>query len=257
MGMRHLISTLALIGFLASVTPSPAALPEEFRSPETRVHLIELFSSEGCSSCPPADAWVASLRRSSGLWKQFVPVEFHVDYWNRLGWTDPLSRSLFTARQQAYAREWTSQGVYTPGFVLDGGEWRPSGGPSAGTGQASERVGVLSARRSAVTGTNVVFDISFDSARPLDGARVYGAILGNGLESKVATGENAGSILRHEFAVLGLVQRPMNGGKARYTAQVELPRPANGRAASYSVAFWVTGTDRQAPLQAVGGDLKL
>src|SRR5271156_4139860 len=122
------LTLLALtLGFGVSAAQTLAQTPTEFRSGETQNHLLELFSSEGCSSCPPADAWLASLRGSSDLWKKFVPVEFHVDYWNRLGWTDRLSKSVFTERQQSYAREWANSNVYTPGFVLDGLEWRPAG----------------------------------------------------------------------------------------------------------------------------------
>src|SRR5271170_3697451 len=81
-------------------------------------HLVELFSSEGCSSCPPADRWLSSLRQNESLWKSFVPLEFHVDYWNQLGWVDRNSKSAFTQRQRQYAQSWNRDTVYTPGVVL-------------------------------------------------------------------------------------------------------------------------------------------
>jgi len=65
-----------------------ASEPKTFESGDTQNSLIELFTSEGCSSCPPADAWISQLKESPDLWKKIVPVAFHVDYWNNLGWRD-------------------------------------------------------------------------------------------------------------------------------------------------------------------------
>ena len=86
--------------------------------------LVELFTSEGCSSCPPADAWISQLKESPDLWKKIVPVAFHVDYWNNLGWRDRFAKPEFTARQRRYVAAWGGDSVYTPGFVVNGKEWR-------------------------------------------------------------------------------------------------------------------------------------
>src|SRR5690349_5159728 len=83
-----------------------------------KTHLLELFTSEGCSSCPPAEAWISGLKNDARLWRDFVPVTFHVDYWDRLGWRDPLASKEWTARQYEYSERWRRSGVYTPGFVL-------------------------------------------------------------------------------------------------------------------------------------------
>src|SRR4051794_26867392 len=107
---------------LASVSMSQAALFER-ASETTQTSLIELFTSEGCSSCPPAEDWLGRLKQHPGLWQDFVPVSFHVDYWDGLGWPDRFARKEFTARQNTYARSWKAASVYTPGFVLDGREW--------------------------------------------------------------------------------------------------------------------------------------
>ena len=90
------------------------AEPARFTSGPAQTALIELFSSEGCSSCPPAERWLGSLRTEPGLWRGFVPVAFHVDYWNRLGWPDRFSTREFTAREYDYAAAWHSDSVYTP-----------------------------------------------------------------------------------------------------------------------------------------------
>src|SRR6476660_686425 len=71
-----------------------------FESGDTQSMLIELFTSEGCSSCPPAEKWLSALKSNQDLWKKIVPVAFHVDYWDRLGWRDRFAKPDFTSRQQ-------------------------------------------------------------------------------------------------------------------------------------------------------------
>ena len=94
------------------------------QSGPARSYLLELFTSEGCSSCPPAENWFSTLRQSPRLWKDLVPVAFHITYWDDLGWTDSLATPAFTNRQRSYAASWGSTSVYTPAFVLNGNEWR-------------------------------------------------------------------------------------------------------------------------------------
>src|SRR5271165_2157908 len=106
--------------FVATVIAQSA--PLTFQSIGKQTALIELYTSEGCSSCPPAETWMSRLKESSGLWKDFVPLAFHVDYWDYLGWRDPWGKRVFSDRQQAYAQSWRSDSVYTPGFVLNGRE---------------------------------------------------------------------------------------------------------------------------------------
>jgi hypothetical protein len=241
------------LAFLSLLSGIAVADGSGVTSPESRVHLIELFSSEGCSSCPPADAWLSSLRKQPGLFKTFVPIEFHVDYWNRLGWVDRFSRLAFTARQQEYASEWMSQGVYTPGFVLDGREWRPPPpGFEAPSGLGDDRVGVLSARR--ISGHR--FALSFRPRGARGGPwRIYGALLGNGLVSRVSSGENSGRTLRHDFVVLALKSELLERSGGEYTAVVELGPSPTSASESLGFAFWVSTGRSQAPVQAVGGVL--
>src|SRR5215207_1393013 len=97
---------------------------QRFASGENRVSLLELYTSEGCSSCPPAERWLGSLRDAPGLWRDFVPVALHVNYWDKLGWPDRFASKEFTEREYAYAAKWNNSSVYTPCFVRDGSEWR-------------------------------------------------------------------------------------------------------------------------------------
>jgi hypothetical protein len=91
---------------LASVTSMRGAEEFEIRSGPERVSLLELYSSEGCSSCPPAEQWLGELRKDPRLWRSIVPVAFHVDYWDGLGWKDRFAQPQWTARQRAYAAAW-------------------------------------------------------------------------------------------------------------------------------------------------------
>ena len=105
---------------------SPAVKAESiiFQSGETQTSLLELYSSEGCSSCPPAEKWLTGLKEAPGLWRAFVPVCFHVDYWDYLGWKDDLASPQFTKRQRTSAQYLKLDSVYTPGFLVNGREWR-------------------------------------------------------------------------------------------------------------------------------------
>ena len=86
--------------------------------------LIELFTSEGCSSCPPADLWISGLKNNEGLWTEYVPLAFHVDYWDWIGWKDRFASAAHTNRQRRYEQTRQVGSVYTPGFVVAGEEWR-------------------------------------------------------------------------------------------------------------------------------------
>src|SRR5690242_9370111 len=101
-----------------------AAADCSVKSGNSTVALLELYTSEGCDSCPPADRWVSELRRTGLAPDRVVPLAFHVDYWNYLGWTDRFAQSLFTQRQQNFVRYTRANTAYTPEIVLNGAEYR-------------------------------------------------------------------------------------------------------------------------------------
>ena len=88
--------------------------PIVFQSSDRQTALLELYTSESCSSCPPADSWLSKLKNDPGLWQTFIPIAFHVDYWNHLGWRDRFSDERFTERQQNYARLWSTENIARP-----------------------------------------------------------------------------------------------------------------------------------------------
>src|SRR5690242_13991684 len=96
------VRSLLLVGMLITAAEAET-LSQQFRSGPAPVSLLELFTSEGCSSCPPAEKWLGDLREETGLWRDFVPVAFHVNYWDHLGWRDALASAAFTQREHAYA----------------------------------------------------------------------------------------------------------------------------------------------------------
>src|SRR5215472_7664237 len=113
---RFLLLTGLVMGVALGVAPPADRMPEQ---PEAV--LVELFTSEGCSSCPPADALLERLDRGQPIsGAQIVVLSEHVDYWNHIGWADPYSSPAFSARQQQYARRFRTQGPYTPQMVVDG-----------------------------------------------------------------------------------------------------------------------------------------
>jgi hypothetical protein len=235
---------IATLGLLAGCTAALAA-PARFTSGTARVSLIELYTSEGCSSCPAADAWLSGLAGKPGLWRDFVPVEFHVNYWDRLGWADRLSSREYTDRQYAYSQLWGSGSVYTPCFVRDGREWRPAAGSAA----AQAAAGILAIE----VADEGVIRAEF---RPASGAgpfELHVALLGCGLTSKVTAGENQGRMLGHDFVVLGLSAAPFAGSGAPLQAAARLPGASVPGAGRLALAAWVTRAGELAPLQAAGG----
>lgn len=235
--MRMRLAVLALMAF------APATLGAEvFRSAETRTHLLELYSSEGCSSCPPAEAWLGKLHAAPGLWRDFVPVSFHVTYWDKLGWKDRFARRDYTTRQYRYSAAWGSSSVYTPCFVLDGRD--------AGTRVRHEMLtagpaapGVIEARIDRAGEVEAVF-----TPNQVGDFTVTAALLGGGIVSPVRSGENGGRTLQHDFVVLALAEAPLVDGRARLQLTAA-PAEESRRA----LAVWVTTRGDLRPLQATGG----
>ena len=252
--MRPLASLLGLlvIGEISRVIAADSV----FQSGPAQVALIELYTSEGCSSCPPAEKWLGDLRPSPALWKEFVPVALHVNYWDHLGWRDALASKAFTDREHAYAQAWRASSVYTPCFVRNGAEWRPrEGGALSGRGAAD--AGMLTARWNAETRVCAIEHAPARNAQPPRALDVSVALLGGGIVTDVRKGENAGRTLRHEFVALRFVTAKLLRNDAGvWTATVTLPARADVTASRRALAAWVSLHGEPAPLQATGGWLE-
>ncbi len=157
--------------------------------------VVELYTSEGCSSCPPADQWLSRLKADPGV----VALAFHVDYWDRLGWKDRFASAAYTQRQSQTQRSSGARFSYTPQVIVDGAdrpEWYRSGAPSSAKGRATAVVEVSLAREGNRFNASV-------ATTPSAPARLaaYWAVTEQGHVSTVKAGENDGATLKHDYVV--------------------------------------------------------
>ena len=221
-------------------------------SPDTQVSLLELYTSEGCSSCPPADKWISKLKSHSGLWRSLVPVGFHVDYWNYIGWVDRFSSPEYSARQRRYARTKNLKTVYTPGFLLNGEEWRSSFGVITLSTETDKKVGPLSLKIS-----NMELSAIFNTVEVLSDKTLIlnVAVLGFDIKTDVKAGENHNKELKHDFTVLGYKSIPLYKDNSAYSVMTELPDIVE-TAPRMAVSAWVNKENDMTPIQAAGGWLE-
>jgi len=174
-------------------------------SPDTqssrRAVLVELFTSEGCSSCPPADELLARLQQQPMKDIEIVPLGFHVDYWNQLGWKDRFSSADYSRRQQEYSDKLRTNGPYTPQMVVDG--QTEFVGSIAGTAQSA-----ITRAASQPTGGDIQLTFEQDKLRVRAQAadtkahgQLFLAITEDNLVTQVAAGENNGHALHHSAVV--------------------------------------------------------
>jgi hypothetical protein len=245
--MRWLCGVLAA-GATALTVASGGAYGGEtcsVHSPAHRVALVELYSSEGCSSCPPADRWLSQWR-DSAMAAGVVPLALHVDYWNGLGWTDRFAQHRFTERQQSLAEHGGTHLIYTPEVFVAGRELRDW----AARERFDERVRALAGEPAQADvaialapGRADTLDVDAQfaaqgSARPTLNA--YVAIYENRLVSQVSAGENRGATLHHDRVVrqwLGPV--PLVAGAARIRREVALEGGGAAPAGRFGVAAFV------------------
>jgi hypothetical protein len=194
-----LLSGLLIVG----CAPGRASGPDS--KPARQVVVVELFTSEGCSSCPPADSLLKELSETQPVaGAQVLALEEHVDYWNQLGWADPFSSNQYSLRQSQYATFFKGSGVYTPQMVVDGAkEFVGSRGREAratieeAARQIKTPVGLkeVTAARAGSTAIQIAIPAS-----AVDGGKqgeVWLAVTESDLHSDVKAGENSGETLRH------------------------------------------------------------
>ena len=247
---------LFFAGLFAALLLRPLALYAEpfiLESGPDRVTLLELYTSEGCSSCPPAEEWMTGLRSSHDLWKKLVPVAFHVDYWNDLGWKDALSEQAYSNLQRAHARRWGSSSVYTPMFVKNGKEFRTWFTEPGVPRTWRKKTGMLTVEKLSDGQWRARYQPQ-PSMRLAGDFNVHAALLGFDIRSKVAAGENRGRELVHDFAVLDMRNSRLTLAGHNFEAMLPLGRAPAVAGQRMGLAVWVTGADDEM-LQAVGGYL--
>lgn len=244
----RIILALTLIALFSPAGSAPAeGNTLVFSSADRPGNLLELYTSEGCSSCPPADAWLGNLKHDKRLWTEIIPVSFHVDYWDSLGWKDRFAKPEFTRRQRTYAALGHARSVYTPGFFFNGEEW------SGYFNRAGLPAGELrSTGQLRISIDDDLATIDFSPATDQHGFDVHLAVLGFDLINRINQGENAGKILHHDFVVLSTITRPLTADGINHRTRVRLPDLAH-QGGQHGLAAWITAQGDPVPIQAVGG----
>lgn len=210
----------------------------QFKSGEYQNTLIELYTSEGCSSCPPADKWLSQLENHPKLFSEIIPMAFHVDYWDYIGWKDKFASNKYSKQQKQHRIEGNTSQVYTPQIVKNGKEDRSWRYQSRGV-STNKKVGKLI--------VDVIDDTAYINFKPQQkytALVAHVALLGSGFESQITAGENDDKILKHDFVVLGHKQKDSNINRW----SIKLPT-SKKLAKRFSVAVWITKPNSLKPIQ--------
>ncbi len=216
-------SALAILCLAA--LPALAAAQTCERTAGSRPPLVvELYTSEGCSSCPPADRWLSTLKGRDEL----LPLAFHVGYWNRLGWADRFATQATTNRQYLLARAMGAPNVYTPQVLVQGHDWRRW---PALPSDASAPPAPMSLKLRLESGRAVV-EVGAAPGRWTG----YWAVIEDGHRSRVDAGENRGETLAHDHVVR--LYRPVEPwlGARTFTLDLPPPDPAHARRVTFVIA---------------------
>ena len=200
------LAACALALTMACAVHVTAAAACTAQSGPTVPAVVELYTSEGCSSCPPADQWLSALKGRPDV----VALAFHVDYWDRLGWKDRFAQPQFTQRQNASQRTSGARFAYTPQVIVDSRDAPGWSGlaPSALQPHAPATVALALAR----DGSRLALTVTPGAGAPamLSG---YVAVLDDGLQTHVGAGENRGETLRQDAVVRELLPWTLAGGQ--------------------------------------------
>jgi hypothetical protein len=226
----------------------PAAVPAapcRAQSGPEQAALIELYTSEGCSSCPPADLWLAELAAEPALSGKVVPLALHVDYWDHLGWRDRFAQPGFSARQRALTAAQGSATVFTPQVMVNG---RTTQDWSRNTA-FRQRMAAINAQPAKVDLTLEILPASDAWQVQIQGrlqphlsaarAGVFVALYQNGLASPVTAGENAARQLRHERVTRALIGPLPVAAEGRFAHDHRFRLPAEAESRDLGVAAFV------------------
>ena len=229
--MRMAMMAVLLSGMFSmtvDVSAADCGNPQRVSSGATTISIAELYTSEGCDSCPPADKWFSSLNaKKDGV----VPLAFHVDYWDYIGWKDRFANATFSERQRESVRRQGGRTSYTPQIMVDGQDLRHWSNQS----RFSSSLKSLAARTPRA---NLALDFTMAGAR-LDlaltaslpyipdraDAAVFVAITENNLSNRVTAGENRGVTLKHDHVVRAMVGPLIGETKDRADGRLAIKRP--------------------------------
>jgi hypothetical protein len=237
--MTRLAIIVVLVTSLAA--PARAATACHAASDAQTRPLVELYTSEGCDSCPPADRWFSSQFDAAGTSQHAIALAFHVDYWDRLGWVDRFADAKYTERQYQAMYANGASFVYTPQVLVQGRTLANlrTGVPAAIDAAAREPARATITLDATPGGSEVVVraDARVNDASRMRDAQLFVAYADSGLVSDVKAGENRGVRLEHDHVVRALRLAGAAGRAGHWQASVTLPKPAEAGKHPMLVAF--------------------
>ncbi len=219
--MRKIQSVLFCAAYFLFATITLFVYADQEDSASVSPVIIELFTSHGCSSCPPADEVLTRLANDPELRESVIPLSMHIDYWDSDSWTDPFSQNQFTERQKQYARLFRARGVYTPQMVFNG-RWETLGSDSKRvhkaiqTAQNTKVIGAIefdaehnrgaesdpeTNRTQDTISVHIQSHIFDEPIVPIKNLQLMLAVFENGLATEVGGGENNGRTLHNNRVV--------------------------------------------------------
>lgn len=242
-------------GALVEQRPPPAAAGKDRGDGLTQVAVVELFTSEGCSSCPPADDVLRELPGAANeLDPRVITLSFHVDYWNELGWPDPFSSARSTARQRVYARAFGGSGLYTPQMIVGGRDQFVGSDRAQARRSVNEALSREASAKVALQASSSADERELEVGYNVEGAPenavLVVALVEDGLVVAVPRGENAGRTLRHESVVRVFETVRLTGapGEQHTAGSVRLSAPRRTGSGKRALVGYV----QKADLEIVG-----
>ncbi|MDZ4255607.1 MAG: DUF1223 domain-containing protein [Sulfuritalea sp.] len=244
---------LTMVAVSAAVLPATGYSACDARSGPKTAALVELYTSEGCSSCPPADRQLSHLRQILDPAAEVVPLALHVGYWDYIGWKDPYAQEAFAERQRWLVRANRQRAVYTPQFFVGGADLRSrQGGLREQVRQLNASPAAATIRVQAAPTASGTLTLSAEARTAIASppAALYLAVTESGLVSKVMRGENSGATLAHDHVVrtwIGPIR--LTDGATRVERDIVLP--ADGSRARLDVVAFVQDERSGSVLQAL------
>jgi hypothetical protein len=236
--MRLALPTLTAVTFALGASSAFAAAACKAESTATLTPVVELYTSEGCSSCPPADHWLSGLKDQVKGGHAVVQA-FHVGYWDYIGWVDRFATPAYTTRQRQVATWNHLSGIYTPQLVRNGKDWTDY----AKTPASEPARARIELQKSA----DDAFEAVVTPAEGVAAWSAYWTVTESGHSSKVKAGENAGELLQHDFVVRQYVPAGEYHGASKVSLRTIAAQPAHPRQVNLVVFDPKSGK----PLQAL------
>ena len=239
---------IALTGLIIFCSQSQATEQITISSTANQTTFLELYTSQGCSSCPPAEKWISKFTDDEKLWTDLIPINFHVTYWDYLGWKDPFASAVFSKRQRTYKALGKSRIVATPGFMVNGSGWQ---GWFYKQAIPKTKVPYLGNLQATINNSKINVEYNTDNTKYDNNQNLVAhvALLGFGIETQIHAGENAGNKLKHDFVVIGYQQSSMSANHKLAATNLTLPHAVDVSPTKQALVFWVSEKGDPTPLQ--------